>query len=50
MLTANLIEIETRLGANNYKPLDVVLSEGKGVWVTDVEGRRYLTASRPIRP
>lgn len=42
MLTANLIEIETRLGANNYKPLDVVLSEGKGVWVTDVEGRRYL--------
>lgn len=42
MLTANLIEIETRLGANNYKPLDVVLSEGKGSWVTDVEGRRYL--------
>ena len=42
MLTANLIEIETRLGANNYKPLDVVLSEGKGVWVTDIEGRRYL--------
>lgn len=42
MLTANLIEIETRLGANNYKPLDVVLAEGKGSWVTDVEGRRYL--------
>lgn len=42
MPTAELIEIETRLGANNYKPLDVVLAEGKGVWVTDVEGNRYL--------
>lgn len=42
MPTAKLIEIETRLGANNYKPLDVVIAEGKGVWVTDVEGRRYL--------
>ncbi len=36
------IEIETRLGANTYKPLDVVLTEGKGVWVTDVDGNRYL--------
>lgn len=42
MPTAELIEIETRLGANNYKPLDVVLAEGKGVWVTDVDGNRYL--------
>lgn len=42
MPTAELIEIETRLGANNYKPLDVVLAEGKGSWVTDVEGNRYL--------
>lgn len=34
--------IETRLGAQNYKPLDVVLAKGEGVWVTDLEGRRYL--------
>ncbi len=40
--TAHLIDLETRLGAANYKPLDVVLTEGKGVWVTDIEGRRYL--------
>jgi len=26
----------------NYKPLDVVLTEGKGVWVWDVEGKKYL--------
>lgn len=38
----DLIAIETRLGAHNYKPLDVVLERGAGVWVWDVEGRRYL--------
>lgn len=40
--SAEMIALETRLGANNYKPLDVVLSHGQGVWVTDLEGRRYL--------
>jgi ornithine--oxo-acid transaminase len=40
--SAGLIDLETRLGADNYKPLDVVLTEGKGVWVTDIEGNRYL--------
>jgi ornithine--oxo-acid transaminase len=40
--SAGLIDLETRLGAANYKPLDVVLTEGKGVWVTDIEGNRYL--------
>lgn len=39
---ADLVALERRHGANNYKPLDVVLTEGKGVWVWDVEGRRYL--------
>ncbi|WP_132255814.1 ornithine--oxo-acid transaminase [Methylobacterium segetis] len=38
----DFIEIETRLGAHNYKPLDVVLTQGRGVWVTDTDGRRYL--------
>jgi len=36
------LEIETRLGAHNYKPLDVVLSRGEGVWVWDTDGNRYL--------
>ncbi len=36
------IEIESRLGANTYKPLDVVLTEGRGIWVTDIDGNRYL--------
>jgi len=40
--TAELIEIETRLGAHNYRPLDVVLARGEGVWVWDVDGKRYL--------
>ncbi|MFZ4534300.1 MAG: hypothetical protein ACOYOJ_21150 [Alsobacter sp.] len=37
-----LIAIEGRLGAQNYKPLDVVLSHGAGAWVTDTDGRRDL--------
>ena len=36
------IALETRYGAYNYKPLDVVLTRGQGVYVWDVEGRRYL--------
>ncbi|WLS07196.1 ornithine--oxo-acid transaminase [Shinella sumterensis] len=40
--TASLIETEHRLGAHNYKPLDVVLSRGEGVHVWDVDGNRYL--------
>ena len=37
-----LIEIEERYGAHNYKPLDVVIERGEGVWVYDVEGKKYL--------
>jgi ornithine--oxo-acid transaminase len=40
--SAALIELESEYGANNYKPLDVVLSRGEGVYVWDVESRRYL--------
>lgn len=36
------IEVEQRLGAHNYKPLDVVLERGEGVFVWDVEGRKYM--------
>lgn len=38
----DLIALEARYGAKNYKPLDVVLTRGQGVWVWDVDGRRYL--------
>jgi ornithine--oxo-acid transaminase len=38
----DLIAIEARFGAQNYEPLGVVLSRGKGVWVWDTQGKRYL--------
>ena len=36
------IDLEKKLGARNYHPLDVVLVKGQGVWVYDVEGNKYL--------
>jgi len=36
------IALTEEFSAHNYAPLDVVLSEGEGAWVRDVEGRRYL--------
>jgi ornithine--oxo-acid transaminase len=39
---AELIDLEERYGAHNYKPLDVVLARAEGVWVYDVDGKRYL--------
>ncbi len=38
----SLIELEESLGAHNYHPLDVVCTRGEGVWLYDVEGKRYL--------
>jgi ornithine--oxo-acid transaminase len=38
----DFLALESAFGARNYKPLDVVLTRGEGVWVWDVEGRRYL--------
>jgi ornithine--oxo-acid transaminase len=38
----DLIATEARLGAQNYKPLGVVLSRGEGVFVWDTHGNRYL--------
>ncbi len=37
-----LIALENRHGAHNYHPLEIVVTRGEGVWVWDVEGRRYL--------
>lgn len=42
MNTQEYIEIEERFGAHNYHPLDVVIEKGEGVWVYDVEGKKYL--------
>jgi len=36
------IRLEDKFGAHNYKPLDVVLHRGEGVWVWDVEGKKYM--------
>ena len=36
------IQLEDKFGAHNYKPLDVVLNRGEGVWVWDVDGNKYL--------
>ena len=40
--TAQLRQREDAFGAHNYAPLPVVFSRGEGVWLWDVEGRRYL--------
>ena len=40
--TQDLVDLENEFGAHNYHPLDVVLERAEGVWVYDVEGRRYL--------
>jgi len=36
------LALEAEYGARNYKPLDVVITRGEGVYVWDVDGRRYL--------
>ena len=38
----NLIKKESNFGPDNYKPLPVVLSKAKGVWVWDVNEKKYL--------
>ncbi|HTO35804.1 MAG: ornithine--oxo-acid transaminase [Flavobacteriaceae bacterium] len=37
----DLIELENQFGAHNYHPLPVVLSKGEGVYLWDVEGKKY---------
>jgi ornithine--oxo-acid transaminase len=39
--SSQLMELEDKHGAHNYHPLPVVLSRGEGVYVWDVEGKRY---------
>ncbi len=42
MRSEELIRLEEQYGAQNYKPLDVVIARAQGVWMWDVEGNRYL--------
>ena len=42
MNTRDYVELENEYGAHNYKPLDVVIDRAEGVWVYDVEGKKYL--------
>lgn len=35
-------DLENNYGAQNYKPLPVVLSKGKGVYLWDVDGKKYF--------
>ena len=42
MTTDQAIAFEHEHCAHNYHPLPVVIHEGEGAWVTDIEGRRYL--------
>ena len=40
--TDELVDLENQYGAHNYRPLDVAIARAEGVWVYDVEGKRYL--------
>ncbi len=42
MSSRDLMSQESTFGASNYKPLDVVIAKAKGVWVWDVEGKKYM--------
>ncbi len=42
MNSKDFIKTEDQYGAHNYKPLDVVITKGKGVWLEDVEGNKYM--------
>ena len=40
--THDFVELENEFGAHNYHPLDVVIERAGGVWVYDVDSKRYL--------
>jgi ornithine--oxo-acid transaminase len=42
MKAKDYIQLEQKYGAHNYHPLPVVISKAKGVWVWDVEGKKYI--------
>ena len=42
MTSKELIDLELKFGAHNYHPLPVVLERGEGIFVWDVEGKKYF--------
>jgi ornithine--oxo-acid transaminase len=42
LTSKDYVELEEKYGAHNYHPLDVVIERAEGVWVYDVEGKKYL--------
>jgi len=42
MDTKFYVDMEDLYGAHNYLPLDVVITKAKGIWVWDIEGKKYL--------
>ena len=42
MNSQKYIELDETYSAHNYHPLDVVIEKAEGVWVTDVDGKKYL--------
>jgi ornithine--oxo-acid transaminase len=42
MTSQDYIKLEEKYGAHNYHPIDVVIDRGEGVWIWDVEGKKYL--------
>lgn len=42
MRTQDYISLEDQYNAHNYLPLEVVLTRGEGIWVEDVDGKRYM--------
>ncbi len=40
--TSKMIALTHQVSANNYHPLPVVISNGKGIWVTDIDNHKYL--------
>lgn len=39
---ADYIQMENQYGAKTYAPLDIIIEKGEGVWVYDIEGKKYL--------
>src|SRR5512146_605979 len=42
MRTDEFVQMENQYGAHNYHPLDVVIERAEGVWVYDVDGKKYM--------
>ena len=42
------IDLEDRYGAHNYHPLGVVIDRAEGIWVWDVEGKKYMDFLCPL--